>query len=63
MSKIGFVESEESVGMIIGDKSESGVVSEGISVELSEIWIGKLALTPEIEADWLGASKVFKQNI
>ena len=51
MSKIGFVESEESVEMIIRDESESGVVSEGISVELSEICIGKLALTPETEAD------------
>ena len=43
--------------MIIGDEPESGVVSEEISVELSEFWIGKLALAPEIEADWLGASK------
>jgi hypothetical protein len=57
MSNIGFVESEESVEMIIGEESESGVVSEGIYVELSEIWIGKLALTPETEADLLGASK------
>ena len=47
--------------MITGDESELGVVSEGISVELPEIWIEELdsfiLLTPKIDADLLGASK------
>ena len=46
--------------MITGDESESGIASVRISIELSKIWIGEFsftALTPETDADLLGASK------